>query len=156
MKSAYSIIVTFILLGVLFFLTGCMTGKWTGAVGSTLDYQKVELIIPGKTNLSEILEWFGPPDSIIDGTQQIVDIEGFTASGSIPTRTLISPDGMVILIYKDLTFTGTLKGALIVAAGMFQTYNEINENELFIYLSKEDHTVEAVVSGLSAEERDTN
>lgn len=148
MKITSRIFATLIVLIVTFSLTGCITHR-TITVGIPVDKSKVALIKPGITTFSEILEWFGPPDYIIDGTQRMVDeaarIPGDSPYKPIPTRTLTSPEGMVILIYSNATIKtggGSFGGVTgFVRAERMQLQTEHDLNEIFIYLSKKDRVV---------------
>ncbi|MCI0400376.1 MAG: hypothetical protein L0Z68_03615 [Gammaproteobacteria bacterium] len=55
-------------------LTGCMTSAQTLrlAPGVPFDRGKIAGIKPGVTTFSEVLNWFGPPDYIIDGTKTVL------------------------------------------------------------------------------------
>jgi len=120
-----------------------------GTSGSQLNPDKINSIEPGVTGIAEILEWLGPPDLIIDGTKKIFDQEnaGSVMYGSISTRTLTAPEGMVILVYfLRSEYTTTLRG-VSVGYTAIQVQEVIRPNELFIYLSKKDKTVVSLVSG---------
>ena len=153
MKIRSPVITAFAALIAVYLLNGCIAVKVESTHGSALDTKQIDSIKPGITKFSDILEWFGPPDFIIDGTQQIVDFERSSGMvyGSISTRTLTAPDEMVILIYtlsstQEIAITGVAVGAAVI-----HVENEIRPNEAFIFLSKKDHTVLSVVAGIDSE-----
>jgi hypothetical protein len=129
------------------FLAGCSgTGTMKMRAAPPAASDRSGFITPGTTTFSEILDQLGPPDYIIDGRQEIVDVAGDAlglAGSPIPTRTLTAPDGMVILIYTSS-----------ISQLDFQGWSSMHvqrrvSNEIFIYLSKEDRTVVSVGAGSS-------
>lgn len=127
----------------------------TMAPGDPLDQGKIALIEPARTTFTEILAWLAPPDYIIDGTQRIPealpvpytstsDYYRFANAAYIPTRSLTAPEGTVILIYQQVHIGGLY---------LTEIYNPIQrediayqDNELFVYISKNNHTVIAVAA----------
>ena len=147
-------------------LPGCATGtviKFSG--GTTLDKEKVARIKPGVTTLSEILEWFGPPWSIIDGTQYGLRGEFISREPGKPlpaatagptsgvprviglmkyvhSNAWTAPAGMVILAYGRATGLASGGFAAVPVGGMAsQTHVEAQGDGFLIYLSKKDRTV---------------
>ena len=161
MKRTSLIFALFIPLIICQLLTGCMSFNQKLKSGISLSNDKILLIELGKTNFSEILERFGPPDYIIDGTQKILDTEAAFGGGGlsyiynpIPTRTLISPDGMVILIYKRNEWEIKEKVRAFFYMEITEMHNEVHSDEIFIYISKKDRTVVTVVSGAASINKD--
>jgi len=154
MKIASSILCALIVLMICCLQFGCVIGhRSITTFGNPLDQGKISLIKPGATTLGEILTWFGPPDFIIDGSQRIVDtqslIAGYSAKPNqypIPTRTLASPEGMVILIYihKKIEAVGKTF-SLIHTSAIYKGKAIMHSKELFIFLSKKDLTVVEIV-----------
>lgn len=133
MEPFPSILLTLTAVSLLSLLPSCMVFHMSTQVGIPLDRHKIALIEPGATHLAQILEWFGPPDYIIDGTQQMPDV----SSGMQGTRTLTAPEGTVILIYTNMTHECWGVGS---PGGVIQEVAFL-PNELAIILSKNDHTV---------------
>jgi hypothetical protein len=147
-------------------LAGCVTGTVMNFSGGTnLDKNKVALIKPGVTTLSEILEWFGPPWSIIDGTQYGLRGEFISRQPGTPlpaatagptsgaprvvgvmkyvqSNAWTAPDGMVILAYGRASGHAAAGFAAVPVGGMAsQTHVEAQGDAFLIYLSKKNRTV---------------
>jgi len=144
-------------------LTGCTVMKASG--GTTLDKNEVALIKPGVTTFSEVLAWFGPPDSIIDGTQtglgpvhypvEINNSFKATAAADLragrrpvigvtkfePIGVYTAPEGMVILSYGRGSASITVVAVPTPVGRADQSYGESHGEGFLIYNSKKDRTV---------------
>lgn len=114
--------------------------------------EEIGLIKPGETTFSEILDWFGPPHFVIDGTQEMLDVEAVMASkspwiGFLPTRTLTAPEGMVILVYQYYDVEIGIKAIAMGVGTSVHINQKMKDGEIFIYLSKTDRVVEEIVVG---------
>lgn len=136
-------------------LSSCASFKSTTTTGTPLDLSKLKEVQTGVTDLRAILEWFGPPEQIIDGTQEILDDQARLMPGvPIATRTLSAPEGAVILLYSNqrradssMVMTGTPVGA----AG--KDRYTVHSNEMMIFIRKRDHKVVNVLVGEPTDER---
>lgn len=142
-------------------LTGCMTSAQTFklAPGVPLDRSKIALIKAGVTTLSEVLDWFGPPDYIIDGTKRMLEpipppyFLFHPIETSVPTRVLTAPEGTVILVYAvregQIDYSHLLVAPVVTGVKIAHDYHE---QELYIYLSKKDRIVVEVLRGVKGKE----
>jgi hypothetical protein len=131
---------------------GCVSFRAKVESGSTPSEREMGLIKPGETTFSEILDRLGPPHYIIDGTQEMLDVEAMMASqgvmsGIVPTRTLTAPEGMVILIYQYYDVETGVKGIPMGIGASMHIDQKIKEGEIFIFLSKTDRVVGEIVVG---------
>ncbi len=125
----------------------CVSSKVTGAIGKPLDSDSLAAIKPGETGLREILEWFGPPNQIVDGTQTILDPEHLTTSwGAIKTRTLSSRDGEVLLLYGTRHQAHSWDTSHLGPLTYRKERHALRANEVMIVLRKHDHTVIGVMA----------
>jgi len=153
MKVRLPITAFLVVCAIAFLLAGCgvysSSGKSELTMGVPPAKAVLEQIKPGITTLTEVLKLLGPPEFIIDGTQELVDYE--RSSGGVSTRTISAPEGMVILIYTlSLTVDITLDLRTLGGVTM-QMDRAIHNNELFIFVSKNDRMVASLVSGRGSE-----
>ena len=119
----------------------------TGCVGSHdwefsyegFEAHLVDRIEPGRTTFYEVLDLLGPPDSIIDGKQEI-SANTMTASMKVPTRVLTSPAGEVILLYSGMQAEGAMSGNMFD----YQYSSADRPVELMVYVSKRSRLVTSV------------
>jgi hypothetical protein len=131
----------------------CMMFKATTRVGSPLDLGKLKEVQAGVTDLRDILEWFGPPDHIIDGTQEIIDEQGGATPGlQFATRTLSAPEGAVILLYSNLRREDSVVHASTPAGVAGKHQYAARANEMMIFVRKGDHKVLSAFAGGEADE----
>ncbi len=130
-------------------LSSCIASSHETKVGVELDEARIGEIKPGTTTFSEILEWFGPPDYIIDGTQQIYDTVSATGGPEIPTRVFTAPPGMVICIYVRSRYQGSGAVSMVPIMGLDGASYRFSAraNELFVYISKQDRRVIEFIVG---------
>ena len=115
----------------------------------------------GRTTFSQVLEWFGPPDAIIDGRQEIAEADlsrlwicpWESSRGVMPNkRTLSAPEGQVILLYRELEITSKASGVVVAWAWRsrmeFHTDTATRPKDLLIYLSKDRRIVTDVASSI--------
>jgi hypothetical protein len=136
-------------------LGSCASFKSTTTSGTPLDLSKLNEVQVGVTDLRAILEWFGPPEQIIDGTREILDEQArMTFNVPIATRTLSAPDGAVILLYPNQR---QADASMVVAASPFGAVSKdryaLRSNEMMIFIRKRDHKVLNVLVGGMADER---
>lgn len=110
------------------------------------DASRVKRITPGKTTFSDILDWFGPPHCIIDGTRQIPEFRGWGFSptpGRIATRTFTSPPGEVILLYGGVEYAERTSGTTHSRTSKRKVTRKSVTKDLLVYVSKERRIVTA-------------
>ncbi len=134
---------------------GVTVRRMTLEIGAPFDVSKLDEVQVGVTDLRDILEWFGPPDFIIDGTQEILDRQGGLAAGlQLPTRTLSAPEGTVILLY---TVNLRMDDWSVDVTHPFATVEKrrygVRGNELMIFVRKRDHMVLNALRGGATHER---
>lgn len=131
-------------------LCSCMAFKTTMQSGLPLDLSRVSQIKPEVTELRDVLTWFGPPEQIIDGTQEILDQQAMMVSLGAPmsTRTLSAPDGAVILLYRNQqrTTSSTVMATTPVGTHGKSKYS-VRSNEMMIFVRKADYKVLDVLVG---------
>lgn len=121
----------------------CTVLSTTLRLSGPLDVSKVSEIQAGVTDLRDILEWFGPPDFIVDGTQEIYDQKGGVMSGlHFPTRTLSAPEGTVIFLYSSNLRHEDLFMQMSIPVVTVDKYQySVRANELMIFVRKRDYKV---------------
>jgi hypothetical protein len=110
------------------------------------DASRVKRITPGKTTFSDILDWFGPPHAIIDGTRQIPEFRGpiFVPTPARPaTRTFTSPQGQVILVYEGFEYAEHSSGTTHSRTSEWTTTRKSVTKDLLVYVSKDRRIVTA-------------
>jgi len=124
-------------------------------VGSPLDPGKITEIEVGVTTLTEVLRILGPPNLIIDGTQQVLDYDTaimnqgcYSVHTHYPQRTLTSPEGTVILFYQYSEVSGDFKGVAPAVGAHVDADSVCRANEFLIFVSKKEHVVTEIVSGV--------
>ena len=108
------------------------------------DASRVKRITQGKTTFSDILDWFGPPDSIIDGTRQIPEFRGpscLPTPGRPATRTFISPPGQVILMYEGFEYAEHSSGTTHSSSSERNVTRKSVTKDLLVYVSKDRRIV---------------
>jgi len=158
MQRLTSIVRLIIIASMLGSCVSCVTftaSRMTLEVGAPRDVSKLNEIQEGVTDLRDILEWFGPPDLIIDGTQEIFDQQsGFQSSAQLPTRTLTAHEGTVVLLY---TLNLRWEDSSVKVGHPIITVDErqlgARANELMIILRKRDHKVLNAFTGGPSHER---
>jgi hypothetical protein len=144
-------------------LNGCGAVYGTITVGRRLDAAKLAQIKPGVTTMAEILQWFGPPDYVVDGRQTVIDEPAFLAETPmdfkashrplrpVPMRALRAPEGSVILIYSAVE---AQSGRAIAASGLLaQESTQARAGEVFIFLSKETRKITELAVGVPTKDR---
>lgn len=142
--------------------SGCVVAQGTITVGRALDPAKVADLKPGITTMSEILQWFGPPDYVIDGRQVMLDEAGFLAETPmdfkasrqpprvVPVRPVRAPEGTLIFVYSTVQ---ARSGRTTAASGLLaQESTSARPGEVFIFLSKDTRKVADVAIGRPAKD----
>ena len=157
MQRLTSLVRLIIVAAVLGSCVSCAVGvSWMAIeTGAPRDVNKPKKIEPGVTDLSDILEWFGPPDLIIDGTKEIFDRQGMLNPGlRLPTRTLSAPEGEVIFLY---TMNLRAEVRSVEVAHPIATVQKkrfgVRVNELMIFVRKRDHKIVNAFTGEAGDER---
>ena len=127
--------------------TSCVWSTSSFRYGEVLDADRLAQVKVGRTGLREILEWFGPPDYIIDGTQNIPEhTPQLSIQTSQGTRTLSSRSNEVLLIYT----AGERVQSTVVGATLWGTYDEerqvLRPHEVMIIVRKDDYKVTGVIT----------
>lgn len=121
----------------------CTVGSKTLRLRPPLDVSKLNEVESGVTALRDILEWFGPPDFIIDGTQEIYDLQSGLVTGlQVPTRTLSAPEGTVILLYlSNLQHEDSFVEMSVPIITVDNYQYSVRANEIMIFVRKHDRKV---------------
>ena len=129
-------------------ITSCMSGKLTVAMGTPLDGDSLAAIEVGETGLRDILEWFGPPSQIVDGTQTVPDPEApMTPAGKLATRTLSSRSGEVLLLYWTPHLVHSSDTLRLSHFTYRREREALRANEVMIVVRKSDYRVMGVMVG---------
>lgn len=127
-------------------MTSCTSGKLTVAMGEPLDGDSLAAIEVGETGLRDILEWFGPPSQIVDGTQTIADPEApITPAGKLATRTLSSRSGEVLLLYWTPHIVHSSDTLRLSHFTYSREREALRANEVMIVVRKSDYKVMGVM-----------
>jgi hypothetical protein len=129
-------------------IPSCMSSKLTVAMGKPLDGNSLAAIKVGETGLRDILEWFGPPTQIVDGTRTIWDLESpITPTGQLATRTLSSRNGEVLLLYWTPHIVYSSDTLDLDYFTHTREREALRANEVMIVVRKSDYKVMGVMIG---------
>jgi hypothetical protein len=129
-------------------IPSCMSGKLTIAMGKPLDGDSLAAIRVSETGLRDILEWFGPPTQIVDGTQTILDVQAsVTPTGQLATRTLSSRSGEVLLLYWTPHIVHSSDTLYLEHFTYTREREALRANEVMIVVRKSDYKVMGVMVG---------
>ena len=155
MNQSAKYLVLLMFISLLFIVFGCFSGAHHGTVGTPLDAQKITEIEPGVTTLTQVLHILGPPNLIVDGSQPVLNYDiaiinqgCYCFEDYYPPRTLTSPEGTVILLYQYSEMSGNMKGAAFPVGVHVDADFACRSNELLVFISKKEHVVTEIVTGL--------
>ena len=120
-----------LLLAALAALHGCVIGRYSE--GQTIPVDEVARIVPGTTTKSEILDWFGAPQSYADATL----LEEYMSDRQLVPGPVVDLPFADVLVYR-LT-EGRLRGVVLILFNHIRL--DVASDTLVIYFDGQDRVL---------------
>ena len=120
-----------LLLAALAALYGCVIGRYSE--GQTIPVDEIARIVPGTTTKSEILDWFGAPQSYADATF----LEDYMSDRQLVPGPVVDLPFADVLVYR-LT-EGRLRGVVLILFNHIRL--DVASDTLVIYFDGQDRVL---------------